>query len=192
MYVTYVCMYVFVCLSMKSSVSFDPNNAKFTQKIDVCTGRVMHYIRLKKIQNWMKKQFFKKGSVAMKLHTKCFSWNVARFFRTVFICCVFQGHLLSFLSLWGCLFIYLLLNVCMYVCICLFVWYKKGSITFDPNNTNFTQKIDDCTGEVINFIQTITVQNWLKNPWKCAQSLWKTAFCLQATSRGLRVVWVYL
>ena len=74
----YVSMYVrmYVCclfvLLVKCSISFDPNNAKFTQKINVFMGRVMHYIRLKKVQNWMKNQFFKKGSAAMKLHTKCF------------------------------------------------------------------------------------------------------------------------
>ena len=57
----------------------------------------------------------------------------------------------------GSLFLYLLPNVvCMYVC--LFVCYKKGSITFDQNNVIFTQKIDDCMGWVINFIQQKTVQ----------------------------------
>ena len=37
----------------------------------------------------------------------------------------------------------------MYVFVC----YKKSSVTFDPNNAKFTQKIDDCGGWVINFIQ---------------------------------------
>ena len=38
----YVC--VFVCLLMKGSFSFDPNDAKFTQKIDEWSGRAVHYI----------------------------------------------------------------------------------------------------------------------------------------------------
>ena len=29
----------------------------------------------------------------------------------------------------------------MYVCVCLFVYCKKGSVPFDVNNTRFTQKI---------------------------------------------------
>ena len=60
---------------MKGSISFDPNDAKFTQKINECVGRVMHYIRPKTVQNWLKNQFFFfiKELVAMKLHTKCFS-----------------------------------------------------------------------------------------------------------------------
>ena len=38
-------------------------------------------------------------------------------------------------------FIYLLPNVvCMCVFVCLFVCYKKGFITFDPDNAKFTQK----------------------------------------------------
>ena len=44
----------------------------------------------------------------------------------------------------------------------MFVCYKKSSVTFDPNNAKFTQKIDDCEGWVINFIQPKTVQNWLE------------------------------
>ena len=48
--------------------------------------------------------------------------------------------------------------VFMYVFVC----YKKSSVTFDPNNAKFTQKIDDCGGWVINFIRPKTVQNWLK------------------------------
>ena len=44
----------------------------------------------------------------------------------------------------------------MYVC--LFVCFKKGSISFDPNNAKFTQKIDDCMGRVINFIRPKTMQ----------------------------------
>ena len=44
------------------------------------------------------------------------------------------------------------------VCVCFFVCYKKGSITFDPNNATVTQKIDDYMGWVINFI-------WPKTRW---------------------------
>ena len=50
----------------------------------------------------------------------------------------------------------------MYVCVYLFVCYKKGSISFEPNIAKFTQKIDGCTGWVINFIRLKMVQNWLK------------------------------
>ena len=59
----------------------------------------------------------------------------------------------------------------MYVCVwvCLFVCYKKGSITFDPNNTTFTQKIDDCMGRVINFIRRKTVTIW--NVLSCYEKL---------------------
>ena len=32
---------MFVCLLMKGSISFDPNNAKFTQKIGECTRTVI-------------------------------------------------------------------------------------------------------------------------------------------------------
>ena len=39
----------------------------------------------------------------------------------------------------------------------MFVCYKKGSVTFDPNSAKFTQKIDDCGGWVINFIRPKTV-----------------------------------
>ena len=38
----YACMYV--CLLMKGSLSFDPNNAKFTQNIHDHTGHVKRYI----------------------------------------------------------------------------------------------------------------------------------------------------
>ena len=76
---------------MKGFVSFDPNNPKFTQKIEECTGRVINSIQPKAVQNGLK-------------------------------------------------------NVCMHVCVCLFVCNKKGSITFDPKNTKFTQKINDSMG----------------------------------------------
>ena len=46
----------------------------------------------------------------------------------------------------------------MYVYV--FVGYKKGSITFDPNNATFTQKIDDCMGRVIDVIRPKKAQNW--------------------------------
>ena len=42
----------------------------------------------------------------------------------------------------------------MYVCVCLFVNYMKGSVTFDVNNAKFTQKIrcdrlaDSCVKQV--------------------------------------------
>ena len=39
----------------------------------------------------------------------------------------------------------------MFVCMC--VCYKKGSVTLDPNKAKFTQKIDNCIGRVVNFIQ---------------------------------------
>ena len=54
-------LYACVCLLMKGFVSFDPNNAKFTQKTDECSGRVMHYIPPKTVQNWLKNQFFIRG-----------------------------------------------------------------------------------------------------------------------------------
>ena len=38
---------------MKGSASFDPNNAKFTQNVHECTGRVNSYIRPKSVQNWL-------------------------------------------------------------------------------------------------------------------------------------------
>ena len=53
---------------------------------------------------------------------------------------------------------YVGMYVCMYVFACLFVCYKKGSATFDPNNATFTEKINDCMGQVINFIRPKTVQ----------------------------------
>ena len=31
--------------------------------------------------------------------------------------------------------------VCVYLFVCLFVSHKKGSVTFDPNNAKFPQKI---------------------------------------------------
>ena len=34
----------------------------------------------------------------------------------------------------------------MYVCVCLFVSYKKGSVRSDRNNVKFMQKIDECVG----------------------------------------------
>ena len=37
----------------------------------------------------------------------------------------------------------------MHVCVCLFVYYKKESVSFDSNNGKFTQKNDDCMGRVI-------------------------------------------
>ena len=77
----YVCMYVcvFVCLLMKGSVSSDPNNGKFTQKIDERSGHVNSYIPPKTVKKQLKNQFLKKGYIVMKLRTTCFSWNGARF-----------------------------------------------------------------------------------------------------------------
>ena len=65
----YVCVFVclFVCLLMKGSVSFDPDNTKFTPKIDEWSGRVMLYIPLKTVQNWLKNEFFRKRSVGSRL-----------------------------------------------------------------------------------------------------------------------------
>ena len=72
----YVCMYVFMhvfaCFLTKGPASFDPNNAKFTQKMDECLGLVMLYIPQKTVQNWLKNQFIEKGSVHFK------SWERAR------------------------------------------------------------------------------------------------------------------
>ena len=70
MYV-YICMCV--CLLMKGSISFDPNNAKLTLKIHDCSGRVNSYIGPKTVLNWLKNHFFKKWYVAMKSRTTCFS-----------------------------------------------------------------------------------------------------------------------
>ena len=50
----YVRMYA--CMSMKDSVSFDSNNAIFTQNTHEGTGRVNSYIRPKSVQNWLKYQ----------------------------------------------------------------------------------------------------------------------------------------
>ena len=79
----------------------------------------------------------------MNLHIK--RLEMGQEFSVVLVCRAFTGHLLNFLSLWGSLFIYYLM---LYVCMHVFVCYKKGSITFDPNNATFTQKID-YTGRVM-------------------------------------------
>ena len=44
----------------------------------------------------------------------------------------------------------------MYVCVfvCLFVCLFACSVTFDPNNATFTQKIDDYMGGVMNCSST--------------------------------------
>ena len=47
-------LYVCVCLLMKSSVIFYPDNDKFTQKIHEYAGRVINYIRPKMVENWLK------------------------------------------------------------------------------------------------------------------------------------------
>ena len=58
----YVCMYsMYACLLMKGSLSFAPNNAKFTQNFHEGTGHVNRYIRSKSVQIYLKNQFFKKG-----------------------------------------------------------------------------------------------------------------------------------
>ena len=54
---------------MKGSVSFDLNNAKFTQNIPEFKGRVNSYIRLKLVRNWLKKSL-KMGLFLMKLRIK--------------------------------------------------------------------------------------------------------------------------
>ena len=81
----------------------------------------------------------------------------------------FADHLQAFIEIpvpvGEYFFTYYLMFVCMYVCICLFVCYKKGFITFDPNNATFTQKIDDCTGRIMNFIRLKTVQVWNALGW---------------------------
>ena len=56
----YVCMFffffffLFVCLLMKGSFRFDPNDAQFTQKIEECMGRVINCIQPKTVQDWLK------------------------------------------------------------------------------------------------------------------------------------------
>ena len=118
MYV-YTYVYMYVCMYVnEGSLSFDPNNAKFTQNVHEGTGRVNNYVRPKSVQNWLKNEFFTKELVYFKLWMACFSWNGTRLFRNFFY---FQ--LLKFLSLWGSLFLYLLpIVVCIYVClfVCLF------------------------------------------------------------------------
>ena len=70
---------------MKGSLSFDLNDAKFTQHINEwCTGRVASYIRPKSVQNWLKKSM-QMCSVAIKMALKN-DQNGARFFCRVFIC----------------------------------------------------------------------------------------------------------
>ena len=70
-----------------------------------------------------------------------------------------------------CMYVYVCMCVCVFVCLLM-----KGSVSFDPNNAKFTKKkkkkkkkINECMGRVI--IQLKTVQDWLKNPCKCARSL---------------------
>ena len=46
---------MYVCLLMKGSVIFYPNNDKFTKNIHEGTARVNSYIRPKSVQNWLKK-----------------------------------------------------------------------------------------------------------------------------------------
>ena len=58
-------VFMYVCKLMKDSVSFDPQNTKFTKKIDECMRRVMHYIPPKMVQSWLKKSL-KMCSVAME------------------------------------------------------------------------------------------------------------------------------
>ena len=38
-----VCMYVCLFVIKRGAVTFNPNNAKFTLKIDVCTGQVINF-----------------------------------------------------------------------------------------------------------------------------------------------------
>ena len=58
----YVCMYVCVCLFVNERLrQFLPNNAKFTQRIDECSGRVMLYIPSKTVQICLKKSILQKG-----------------------------------------------------------------------------------------------------------------------------------
>ena len=56
-----MCVCVCVCLLKKGSISFDPNNAKFSQKINECSGHVNRCIRPKTVQNWLKNDFLKRG-----------------------------------------------------------------------------------------------------------------------------------
>ena len=67
-----VCMYVWML--MKGSLSFDPNNAKFTQNIHECTRCVNSYIRPKSVQNWLKNQF-KCGLLLLKWRSKWLNWG---------------------------------------------------------------------------------------------------------------------
>ena len=82
------------------------------------------------------------------------------------------------------LFIDLLPNVeCMYVR--MFVCYKKGSVSFDPNNPKFTQKIKDqgLHGTGNKFYLTENGAEFAEKSLKMGSVAMKTAFRLQATSR---------
>ena len=68
-------MYVFVCLLMKGSISFDPNNAKFTQKIDKCTRSVITTLYLTKNGKEPTKKSLQICSATMKLCTKCLKYG---------------------------------------------------------------------------------------------------------------------
>ena len=46
----------------------------------------------------------------------------------------------------------------VWVFVCVSVWLMKSSISFDPNNAKFAQKIKDSMGRVINVIRPKTVQ----------------------------------
>ena len=45
---------MYVRLLMKGSISFDPNNAKFTQKLNARMENVINYIQPKMVLNWLK------------------------------------------------------------------------------------------------------------------------------------------
>ena len=71
----------------------------------------------------------------------------------------------------------------LYVC----VWMlMKGSLSFDSNNAILTQNIHEGMGHVINYIQLISVQNWLKNQFfKTGVGLRKaTSLLIQAAQGG--------
>ena len=65
----YVRMYMHVCLFMKGSLSFDPNNAKFTQNIHEGMAHVKRYIGPKSVQPELAQISMSMCSLAMKFNT---------------------------------------------------------------------------------------------------------------------------
>ena len=61
---------------MEGSLSFDPNNAIFTQNIHEDTGCVINYIRPTSVQNWLKNKFFKKGLVYFEFMLSLYKFKI--------------------------------------------------------------------------------------------------------------------